>query len=642
MAILPQHLALLARFSISKKLLAAADVQSFDDTATRNALGTNANQNADLSGIGFHYRSPETNISWGWRVRLDTVIAGDNIKYLMDYGNRHLFFPPGSQKLLKDGESSVVIVEAEKSALALVEFFERQKKKTLVLGIGGCAGWQRKQGKKLKPNGSMEAYSGPSPDLDLISWNNRRVYIALDSNAKSNRAVQRERKKLAAELRGRGASIYIAEIPSHPNVNGPDDLIAEYGDEAVVDVFKEAEPLTDEDRRDLPKDILYSESGKILPLLANAITILRDEWFGVLGFNEFSLHIVTRKKTVWGKEADQSWTDTDDIRTADWLQHRGVIITPGIANAAIQAVAHESKFHPVRDYLKSLKWDNEPRIERWLIDYLGAMDTQFTRAIGKRWLISAVARIFRPGCQADHTLLLEGNQGIKKSTALRTLTGAEWFTDHISDLDSKDSRMDLHGKWIVELGELSAIRRSLTERVKSFLTATSDHFRPPYGRSAIDVKRQNVFAGSVNDENPFTDETGNRRFWPVRCGTIFTDKIEEHRDQIWAEAVVCYKREEPWWLDTNELNALAEEEQKQRYQTGVWDEVIIEWLKRCPDEITVGDVLGDAIKKKLETWTVSDKIAVSKCLKSNGWNQHNVKDGNRKSKRVYRRPASDE
>ena len=189
----------------------------------------------------------------------------------------------------------------------------------------------------------------------------------------------------------------------------------------------------------------------------------------------------------------------------------------------------------MRDYLKSLKWDSEPRIERWLIDYLGVGDSEFAWAVGKRWLISAVARIFQPGCQADHTLLLEGDQGIKKSTALRVLTGADWFTDHISDLDSKDSRIDLHGKWIVELGELSAIRRSLTERVKSFLTATSDHFRPPYGRSAIDVKRQNVFAGSVNDENPFTDETGDRRFWPVRCGTIFTDKIAEHRDQIWAE-----------------------------------------------------------------------------------------------------------
>ena len=128
MAILPQHLALLARFSISKKLLATADVRSFDDTAARNALGTNANPTADLSGIGFHYRSPETNTSWGWRVRLDNVIAGDNTKYLMDYGNRHLFFPPDAQKLLKDSESSVIIVEAEKSVLALVEFFERQKK----------------------------------------------------------------------------------------------------------------------------------------------------------------------------------------------------------------------------------------------------------------------------------------------------------------------------------------------------------------------------------------------------------------------------------------------------------------------------------------------------------------------------------
>ena len=395
-------------------------------------------------------------------------------------------------------------------------------------------------------------------------------------------------------------------------------------------------------KRTQPEGMIVTEKGSPRPLLANAITALRSpKWEGVLALDEFSLHIVTKKETPWGKPVGEKWADVDDIRAANWLQHHYVCVNPQTAHDAIQALAEENRFHPVRDYLKSLKWDSEKRIDSWLLEYLGATDTRFIRAIGKRWLISGVARIFRPGCQADHTLLLEGPQGIKKSTALRMLAGPDWFTDHISDLDSKDSRMELHGKWIVELAELSAIRRSQAEKVKSFLTATSDHFRLPYGRSIVDVERQNIFAGSVNDETPFTDETGNRRFWPVRCGTIFTNKLEEHRDQLWAEAVECYENEEVWWLDSSELNDLAGEEQKQRYQTGVWDEVIVDWLKRCPDEITVGDVLGDAIKKKLETWTMSDKIAVAKCLKSNGWNQYNVKDGNRKSKRVYRRPQDE-
>ena len=656
------HSKQLARFSIPKKLLLAADVRSFTDKESRDALGVNGRINDDLAGIGFHYRSPVTDVSWGWRIRLDKETEEES-KYLMDRGNRHLYFSPGAEKLLS-ADVPIVIVEAEKSALTLTSFFERMKQRALVLAIGGCAGWQRKRGKQLQPDGSTKPVTGPSPDFDLIVWKERKVYIALDSNAMSNRNVRRERKKLASELRTRGALMLIAEIPAHPNVNGPDDLIAECGDEAMVEVFKEAQPFSDADRSDLPSGMIYSETGKILPVLANAIVALKDheKWHDVLGFNEFSLHIMTRKETPWGKAAGESWTDIDDIRTSEWLQHRGVIVTPQTANSAVQSVAHENRFHPVREYLKSLKWDGIERIDVWLISYLGAQDSKFVRAVGRRWLISAVARIFEPGCQADHTLLLEGPQGIKKSTALRTLASAKWFTDHISDLDSKDSRIELHGVWIVELAELSTVRRSLAEKVKAFLSATADHFRPPYGRSTVQVPRQNVFAGSVNDETPFTDETGNRRFWPVRCGTIDTDKLAEYRDQLWAEAFERYDSDEHWWLDSEELNAIAKEEQKLRYQTGVWDEKIKSWLENpvqrmeykdgqkfpvtpwdgsTPEEVTSDDILLHAIGKPIDRWTQSDKIAVSKCLTSNGWRCAVGKDVLGKSQRVYRKASAE-
>jgi putative DNA primase/helicase len=144
------------------------------------------------------------------------------------------------------------------------------------------------------------------------------------------------------------------------------------------------------------------------------------------------------------------------------------------------------------------------------IDYLDCTDSAFARAVGLRWLISAVARIFRPGCQADHLLLLEGPQGIRKSSALRALVGDEWFTDHIADLGSKDSRLDLLGKWVIEMSELVSMRRAEIEKVKAFLTARTDHFRPPYGRRAVDVPRQNVFAASTNEEQPFVESSGNR------------------------------------------------------------------------------------------------------------------------------------
>ena len=183
-------------------------------------------------------------------------------------------------------------------------------------------------------------------------------------------------------------------------------------------------------RKAQPEGMIVTDKGVPRSILANAITALRSgKWEGVLALNEFALQIVTKKETVWGKPAGEKWSDTDDIRAANWLQHQYICVNPSTAHDAIQTLAEEDQFHPVRDYLKALKWDNEKRIERWLIDYLGASDSQFTRAIGKRWLISGVARIFRPGCQVDHTLLLEGPQGIRKSTALRILAGPEWFTN---------------------------------------------------------------------------------------------------------------------------------------------------------------------------------------------------------------------
>jgi putative DNA primase/helicase len=285
----------------------------------------------------------------------------------------------------------------------------------------------------------------------------------------------------------------------------------------------------------------------------------------------------------------------------------------------------------------------------------------FTRAIGRRWLISAVARIFRPGCQADYTLLLEGPQGIKKSTALRTLAGSDWFTDHISDLDSKDSRLELHGVWIVELAELASIKKSLKEKVKAFLTATHDQFRPPYGRRTINVPRSNVFSGSVNEATPFTDETGNRRFWPVGCGTIDLEALGNDRDQLWAEALREYEGGEVWWLETEELNKLARTEQDERYEPGIWDDSILPWIESPQQRmewdpmaeqeipvfgfnsdkyaVTITDVLLHAVGKRKEHFTQRDRNEVARCLTHYGWRVRRRREAGG-FRRYYERPDS--
>lgn len=190
--------------------------------------------------------------------------------------------------------------------------------------------------------------------------------------------------------------------------------------------------------------MILTGDGKPKACLANAITALRYDpaWWGVLAFNEFSLYTVTKKPAPWQQSAGVNWTDYDDSRAADWLQHIGIMVSSKVAAEAAQTVAKENRFHPVRDYLQGITWDGQNRLDTWLSTYLGTDENPFTRAIGARWLISSVARIYRPGCQVDHTLLLEGPQGIRKSSSLRTLAGDEWFTDHISDLGSKDSRIE--------------------------------------------------------------------------------------------------------------------------------------------------------------------------------------------------------
>jgi predicted P-loop ATPase len=192
------------------------------------------------------------------------------------------------------------------------------------------------------------------------------------------------------------------------------------------------------------------------------------------------------------------------------------MVSVEVAGQAVQTAARDHHFHPVKAYLQGLRWDGVERLERWLSTYVGADDTDYARADGSRWLISAVARIFRPGAKAD-CLILEGPQGIRKSTALRTIAG-EYFTDGLADLGSKDAAMQTRGVWIIELSELDSHAEGAG--IKAFMSRTTDRFRPPYGMRLVESPRQCIFAGTVNHGTYLRDETGGRRFRPVVCGRI--------------------------------------------------------------------------------------------------------------------------
>jgi predicted P-loop ATPase len=238
------------------------------------------------------------------------------------------------------------------------------------------------------------------------------------------------------------------------------------------------------------------------------------------------------------------------------------------------------------------------------------------------------------------------------------MAGDEWFSDHISDLGSKDSRIELLGKLIIEIGELDRVRKGNLERVKAFLTARVDHFRLPWGRRASDIPRSCIFAASVNDATPLTDETGNRRFWPVACGEILIESLKADRDQLWAEAYQRYLDGHVWWIDSGELASAAVEEQSSRYESGVWDEVILAWLdhpvqreesegqNRLPIEpyhssrgrVTVTDVLIHAVGKPIDRCSQADQNQVVRCLTHAGWERVQERSGSLRGKWFYRAP----
>jgi hypothetical protein len=237
----------LARFGIPPEMLEAVGVRSVNDTDARELLGQNGYCGADLSGILFPYRSPKTRERNGARIRLDTPLP-DGGKYIMEQGCRHLFFPSDVAAYLSDLSVPVVIVEAEKSAIALRALAIRTDRLMLPIAIGGCWGWKRKIGNRPLPDGGSELQTGPSPDFDLVSWAGRDVILSFDSNAAINPKVQRARHALASELSTRGARVQIATVPAIEGVNGPDDLIATSGDPAMLDVLDGAQPLKLETR----------------------------------------------------------------------------------------------------------------------------------------------------------------------------------------------------------------------------------------------------------------------------------------------------------------------------------------------------------------------------------------------------------
>jgi predicted P-loop ATPase len=375
-------------------------------------------------------------------------------------------------------------------------------------------------------------------------------------------------------------------------------------------------------------DLLLTPTKQPRPLLRNAIIALRraPEWQGVLAYDEFALATMAMKPPPWLKSQDnawtlQLWTDRDDTLTTDWLQQQGIGVPVTVTATAVEAVAKDASFHPVRDYLTGLAWDGTERVTGFAATHLGAEATVYHNDVSRRMFVAAVARIMRPGCKHDHMPILEAPQGAGKSKAIATLF-QPWFTDDLAELGTKDASMQVRAAWGIEVAELSAMTRGEIERVKAFITRSVDRFRPSYGRRVIEVPRQSVFIGSTNASEYLKDETGGRRFWPIQCGTIDHSAIERDRDQLWAEAVALFNNGESWWLADAASVARAYEQQGIRYQDDPWQAEIAEYCASVSDA-SIGEIL-EALGVERARWTQADQNRVARCLRQLGWERYRV------------------
>ena len=325
-----------------------------------------------------------------------------------------------------------------------------------------------------------------------------------------------------------------------------------------------------------------------------------------------------------------------------WFQREKINAAAGDLGRAVQAAARHNPFHPVRDYFDALAWDGMSRLDTWLVTYFHAEDNEYVRAIGPRYLISSVARIFQPGCKVDQVLVLEGPQGKLKSEALRTLVKNDsWFTDRLSHVASKDAALEIAGVQLVEIAEMDALTKATSSATKSFLTRRRDRFRPPYGKHPISLPRQCVFAATINPTagGYLKDPTGARRFWAVACrGMIDRDGLENVRDQLWGEAVHRFRAGEAWWLETPELEALATAEQTARFVVDAWEEPILDWLGDRTD-VGIFEAL-EALGLAPEHWTQSAQKRIVGILTRMGFTKRRPRTPEGRKQRYQRDPKA--
>jgi len=538
----------------------------------------------------FRQRRPDGNGGWKWNLK--------GVK-------RVLYRLPETLEAVGNGQV-IYIAEGEKAVEALGRLGVRA-----TCSPGGAGKWRDGYARALQ----------------------RVQVVVLPDNDEPGR---QHAEQVASSLRGHAASVKVLELPGLPKGGDPFDWIAAGGTiEQLQDLVEAAPAKTGkaddgaegDGEADWLSHAMTDDKGRPMANLANALLGLRSDpkLKDSLSFDEMLRTVLLNGEPI---------RDVDVTAIQEYLQHAGLRwVTKDTTHSAVDQRASERPFHPVRTYLSGLTWDGHPRLDTWLVDYLGAEPTPYTGAIGRMFLIAMVARIFKPGCQCDYMLILEGPQGELKSTACRVL-GGEWFSDNLPDVTAgKDVSQHLRGKWLLEIAEMHAMSRVEAAQLKAFITRTTERYRPSYGRKEVIEPRQCVFIGTTNRNVYLRDETGGRRFWPVQTGKIDIEALTRDRDQLFAEAVTLFHGGEPWWPDRHFEAEHIAPEQEARYEFDAWEEPIVKWLGDVVTRVTVWQIAREALHLETARIGTADQRRITAILERLGWRRGKDWRG-----RYYERP----
>ncbi|WP_160171349.1 virulence-associated E family protein [Kozakia baliensis] len=388
-----------------------------------------------------------------------------------------------------------------------------------------------------------------------------------------------------------------------------------------------------------------NERGEARATSANALIALQnaEELQGIVAIDEMEDAAMVMRALPDHEDDDATFprlfSDVDVTRVQVWIQQNGIpTMTYDALYKVMMMEATRLSYHPVKEWLTSLRWDGVKRIDTLLPNIFMSHDTPYARDVGRKFLIAMVARVMNPGCKMDYMLILEGKQGVRKSTACNIL-GGPWFSDSLPDLrhGGKDVSQHIKGKWLIEVAEMSALDKSDANALKSFITRAVERYRPSYGRTDIKQPRQCVFVGTTNQSAYLRDETGARRFWPIEVGIsgpIDIERLTMEREQLFAEALAAWENGEKYWPTTKEQEDTYATEQEKRQETDEWGSVVMAYLMdKQSSKIRILDIAEYALDIKPKDVGTTTSRRLASIMRKLGWERTHTEYGKRWVKR---------